>query len=338
MKKIITLLLALTLLLSLVACGGAAEPAATTAAPAPTAETEGDTQPTEPPFVRPTGKEALHGKKIIFIGNSYTFWGQTVLYKDQDVLKQDLRKDDHGYFYQLCKANGIDVAVTNWTFGGHDITAMFDGPCDKGDDKCNGQYHEYFLQDAYFDYVCIQPYKEKEYTGDLVKHLQYTVDFFRKVNPNVQFLLLVPQMAPEKQYLWYDDIEDLLDEGFLICDWGTMLHDISEGTTQVPGATLTYRRSSFVNSKDDHHENLLAGYLTTLMVYCAITGESAVGQPYDFCDNKELNPLFDLEAFKEKNYPDNGQTNFVEIFRSEADMAGLQQLTDQYLAAFNGVN
>ena len=100
----------------------------------------------------------------------------------------------------------------------------------------------------------------------------------------------------------------------------------------MPGATLPYLRSSFVVSKDDHHENLLAGYLTTLFVYCAITGESAVGQPYDFCDNKEIDPLFDLEAFRDKNYPNDAPTNFVEIFRSEADMNGLQQLVDQYLA------
>ena len=174
MKKLLSLLLALILLVSLTACG-AAEPAQTTEA-APT------TEATEPAPTRATGKEALQGKKIIFIGNSYTFWGQTVIFKDQDVLTQDKRSYDQGYFYQLCKANGIDVAVTNWTFGGHDITAMFDGPCNKGDDKCNGEYHEYFLKENYFDYVCIQPYREKEFTGDIVTHLEYTMEFFRKVN------------------------------------------------------------------------------------------------------------------------------------------------------------
>jgi len=334
MKKLFSLLLALCLLVSLAACGGEAAPATTANAPT---ETAVDTQPTEPTYTPAwsSGKEALQGKKIIFIGNSYTFWGQTVIFKDQDVLTQDKRSYDHGYFYQLCKANGIDVAVTNWTFGGHNISAMFDGPCDKGDDKCNGEFHEYFIKDPYFDYVCIQPYSEKEYNGDIVAYLKYTMDFFRKANPNVCFLLLVPQMAPEKHYQWFDDIDDLKAEGVRICNWGGMLHDISNGTIEVPGAALPYSRSSFVVSKDDHHENLLAGYLTTLMVYCAITGESPVGQPYDFCDNKELNTMFDLEAFKEKNYPDNGQTNFVEIFRSEADMLGLQQLAEQYLKDFN---
>ena len=86
-------------------------------------------------------------------------------------------------------------------------------------------------------------------------------------------------------------------------------------------------------SKLHHHENLLAGYLTTLFTYCAITGESAVGQPYDFCDDSSLDPLFDLEAFREENYPGGASdTNFVEIFRSQADMDGLQQLVDTYLA------
>ena len=280
-----------------------------------------------------SGAEALQGKKIIFVGNSYTFWGQTVLFKGPSVLDQAKRSNDRGYFYQLCKAKGIDVSVTNWTFGGHDITDMFGGPCNRGDDKCQGEHHEYYLQDRYYDYVCIQPYKETEYKGDIVEHLKYTMDLFRQANPNVCFLLLVPQMAPEKGYAWLQGVAALKDENVRICNWGGMLHDICQGTTQVPGATLPYSRSSFVNSLDDHHENLLVGYLTTLFTYCAITGESAVGQPYDFCSDITLNALFDLEAFREKNYPGGAaETNFVEIFRSQADMAGLQQLVDTYLA------
>jgi len=327
MKKGIALLLILCLCLSLfAACGGESsapdvtEPQATQSAYTPAWS---------------SGPEALQGKKIIFIGNSYTFWGQTVIVKGTGVLDQESRSNDQGYFYQLCKAKGMDVSVTNWTFGGHDITEMFGGPCDKGDDKCLGQVHENYLADRYYDYVCIQPYKEAQYNGDIVKHLEYTMDLFRKVNPNVCFLLLVPQMAPERGYKWLNDVDALKSENVRICNWGGMLHDISKGTTQVPGATLPYLRSSFVNSLDDHHENLLAGYLTTLFVYCAITGESAVGQPYDFCDNQELDPLFDLDAFQEKNYPHGGVTNFAEIFRSPADMQGLQQLVDEYLAAAN---
>ena len=339
MKRIIIFILAISMCVGLfTGCGGAsvAESSSTdTQSTNVTQVAEPETQPEEQQYTPAwnSGPEALQGKKILFIGNSYTFWGQTVILKGTGVLDQKARSNDQGYFYQLCKAKGIDVSVTNWTFGGHNITDMFDGPCAKGDDRCAGEYHEYYLQDRYFDYVCIQPYKEAEYTGDLVAYLKYTMDLFRQVNPNVCFLLLVPQMAAEKQYKWLKDVDVLKDENVRICNWGGMLHDISQGTTQVPGATLPYSRASFVNTLDDHHENLLAGYLTTLFTYCAITGESAVGQPYDFCDNAELNKLFDLEAFRAENYPGGiNSTNFVEIFRSEADMTGLQQLVDEYLA------
>ena len=60
-----------------------------------------------------------------------------------------------------------------------------------------------------------------------------------------------------------------------------------------------------------------------------------MGQPYDFVDDSSLDPKFDIQAFKEKNYPDNGVTNFDEAFASEADMRGFQQLVDQYLQEFN---
>ena len=281
------------------------------------------------------GKETLQNKKILFLGNSYTFFGQTVIHKGYTVLTQEERSHDQGFFYQLCKANGIDVEVTNFTFGSHNITDLIGyGPC-KADRDCDGKEHQQFLIDPYFDYVSMQCFTEREYKGDLVAHLKPVMDFFRQHNPQVKFLFLVPQMAHEKSYVWIDQLQRLKEEGILICDWGGMLHDITQKAISVPGATMEYARASFVNTKDNHHENPLAGYITTLMVYCAITGESAVGQPYDFCDNSELNSRFDLEAFKTQNYPDGGVSNFIEIFRSEADMAGLQQLTDQYLAKYN---
>lgn len=332
MKKVNSILLVLGLCLSLFsACGDAPAATGTTEQTAQAVSTSAPETVYTPTWS--SGPEALQGKKIIFIGNSYTFWGQTVILKGTGVLDQASRSDDRGYFYRLCKAKGIDVSVTNWTFGGHDIMEIFDGPCDKGDDRCMGEYHEYYIQDRCFDYVCIQPYKEKTYNGDIVEYLKYTMDFFRQANPNVCFLLLIPQMAAEENYKWLGDVEALKEENVRICNWGGMLHDISQGTTQVPGGTLPYSRTSFVNTLDNHHENLLAGYLTTLFTYCAITGESAVGQPYDFCDDSSLDPLFDLEAFREENYPGGaGDTNFVEIFRSQADMTGLQQLVDSYLA------
>lgn len=288
-----------------------------------------------------TGKAALDGKKIIFIGNSFTFFGNAVIHKKRTVLLQEQRSNDQGYFYQLCKSNGIDVSVTNWTYGTHNITDLFGGRC-KVNRECFDQDHASYLTDPYFDYVAIQLFHERAfYKGDLVAHIQTATDFFRKANPNVKFLFLVPHMAHERNYVWMKDLESLKKENFLICDWGGMLYDIVEGNTEVPGAALDYARSTFVVSRtedDGLHENLLAGYITALMVYCAITGESAVGQDYSFCDDSSINKAFHLEAFRKRNYVFHPETNFAEVFRSKPDMLGLQQLADQYLAKYNGGN
>ena len=72
----------------------------------------------------------------------------------------------------------------------------------------------------------------------------------------------------------------------------------------------------------------IAGYITTLMTYCAITGKSAVGQTYDFAETTWRS----FSEFKNKYYTYNGATtNYPEIFKSESDMKGLQTLIDQYL-------
>jgi len=330
MKQMLSLLLVLALILSMSACGAA--PAETTAGTEEPTETTGATVPW------PTGKEALNGKKVIFIGNSYTFCGYNVLTKQNDVLTQEERSHDHGFFYQLCKANGLEVAVTNWSFGSHSITDFFEGAC-KTERECYGEYHEYYLKEPYFDYVVLQCNPEVSYTGDFMKLLKPTMDFFRKHNPDVKFVMHVPHMAYEKGFRWVSDLQELIDGGFRIANWGELCHDVIKGTSKVPGATQEYSFHSFVinwSETDGFHQNVLAGYLTSLMVYCAITGESAVGQPYLFTNDPTINPKFTWESFKKLHYSYNDETNFIEIFSSEADMNGLQQLADQYLAKYNG--
>ena len=325
MKKMISLLTALTLVLTLFAGCGAA-PAATTAAAPET------TEATEPIL---TGPAALDGKKIMFVGNSYTYLGNCVLSKSD--LRQNERIYDQGLFFQLCKLHGAEVNVTNWCFGGHSSNQIFASVCGKSG-ACENECHENYIIDPYYDYVAIQPYYESGYAGNLQKHLQHIVDFFRKHNPNVKFLLMVPHMAYDLDFRWRNDLEDLDPNDFIICNWGGMLNDIVQGTVKVPGATQEYLRSSFVCSiteDDGHHQNLLAGYITTLMAYCAITGESAVGQPYDFASDASINPKFDWELFRSEKYVYDPTTNFIEIYNSPEDMKGLQMLVDEYLAKYN---
>ena len=334
MKKLFALLLALTLLVSLAACGASTD--APTTEPVQTT-TAAPTEATTPQ----ASIDALQGKRILFVGNSYTYYGRVVINQGYDVLTQKERTDNRGMFYYMCKEKGIDVEVTNWVFGGHDLTDTLGHSCTMTDTSCAGVDHLSYLTDPNFDYVCLQPYFEDEYTGDMVSHLQPMMDFFRAANPDVKFLLLVPHMTFVRNFDWRNDFAALADVGVTICNWGGMLDDIVNKRVEVPGGTQQYFFGSFVisqNEKDGHHQNLLVGYLTAQMVYCAITGESAVGQPYTVADDSSLHPEFDMEAYQKKYYTYEPVTNFVEIYRSESDMNGLQQLIDRYLTQYNGGN
>ena len=70
-------------------------------------------------------------KKIIFIGNSYSYYGNMVQFYSWDVSdKKTLLKrftQEKGGFYQLCKQNGVNFSVTNWTFGSHTLQDLFGG-------------------------------------------------------------------------------------------------------------------------------------------------------------------------------------------------------------------
>ena len=334
MKRTLSAILCLMLGFTMFGCAGGTtdsskstqgDPTGTTAAPQPTGPSQ-------------EAMDALNGKKILFIGNSYTHRGNAVIHKGYDVLTQQERSNDQGYFYQICKANGIDVSVTNWCFGSHSITDTFAEACTCASTPCKGVNHPSYLTDRYFDYVAIQCFTEKQYESDLASYLKPVTDLFRQENPNVKFLLLVPHMAYDKGYSWVQDVEAMADAGFIVCNWGGMLQDIVKKNVKVPGAKQPYGRPTFVVSvseTDGHHQNILAGYLTALMVYCAITGESAVGQSYAFCGDSTINPKFDLDAFKAAYYTFEPYTNFIEVFQSEPDMNGLQQLVDRYIEKFN---
>ena len=319
-KQFLGLLLAAMCCLGLLA-GCAGEPESpTTEATVPT------TQPLK-------GKEALNGKKIIFIGNSFTYYGKCVLEKGQSVFGLDKRTHDQGYFYQLCKSNGVEVNVTNFTFGGHQLSDFYSGSCaaNRGHDGTN---HLDYLTDRNYDYVVLQQGSGGKDAADILSECQPLVELFRKVNPNTRFVFLVHHWAHLKDHAYLSNLKQLEEAGFIVVDWGALVADVIEGTTQVPGATQTYDKNSFIISKsmdDGFHENQLGGYITALMTYCAITGEKAEGQDYSFCGDKTIQSSFDFEMFKVKQYLFDTRTNFIEIFQSEADMKGLQQLVDRYL-------
>ena len=301
-------------------------------------------------------KEVLDGKKVLFLGSSATYYGGCVTPADDYNMDRELepRMHDNGFFYQLCRAAGAEVNVVDWTFGGHGIMELLgDTPCTTRP-QCEGKTpngHLAFLTDRVYDYVIIEASHLGKDNDEAVENMRKYIDFFKAENPNVKVFYAVPHIVYARN--WSRRTIQLIsrlqaETDVTILDWGTLVEDVITGKVQVPGATLSYNKCSFVVSADPtdgYHQNILSGYLNALMAFCAITGTDAVGQPYDFCYTKEnenypISIRFLTDYYTETYYrydnketPDVNErkTNFVEIFRSEADMKGLQSLVNTYL-------
>ena len=167
---------------------------------------------------------------------------------------------------------------------------------------------------------------------------------FKDANPDVKFLFsfqpAIIFQGDEKnedgseKYPWRDMVKPLEEEGLIVVDWGTLIYDIWTGAVKVPNSKYTYNKESFIvsNSKDDgYHQNLLSGYLTTLMLYCTITGETAVGQPFEFASDRNVHSLFNPVAYKYEHYKYIKETNFDLIMKDAEEMRNLQILADEYI-------
>ena len=107
-KSIIALILCIASFLGLMACTSEAPTAETT-------EIEIVTTKPETKIEETTEMEeikenvSLDGKRVIFIGNSYVYYGRTVINQSTSVMTQAERENDKGFFYQLCKENGYEI-------------------------------------------------------------------------------------------------------------------------------------------------------------------------------------------------------------------------------------
>lgn len=321
MKKLLSLVLCLCLLATL--CAGCSKPASTT---------ENAAASTEPTIN--AAKEALDGKKILFIGNSQTYVGKVVnqVYNAKPALSA--RQNDKGQFYLICQKNGIEVSITNWTFSSHRLDCIFRNPCAiEGD--CFGKNHEEYLTDRYYDYVVIQPGNGTQSESTLAEDIAYIVDFFKKENPNVKFALLgnasvYGNNATNTPYpgipAYY---KTLAEQGFIMADWGKLVNDLIKNEVTPEGSNLPYEKSSFI-IKDGFHPNMLSGYIASMMLFCAITGENAVDLPADLFQNVAMSTLLDEQL---KNSYDRGEmdTNFKTVLTVESELKSIHKLIDQYL-------
>ena len=319
MKKWIALLLATLLCAGLLGCG--------TAAPADTAP-ETTAEPT-----LSAAQQLLDGKKMIIIGNSHTYVGNVVTHVYNSQPKQSSRSNNRGFFWILAQRQGCNVEVTNWTFSSHGLSSIFMNPCAvKGD--CYGLNHEEYLTDRYFDYVVIQPGVGTKSEETIAESIQYVVDFFREANPDAKFVLLgnasvYGNNATNHPYPGITGhYKTLAEQGFIIADWGGLVDDLIHERVKPEGSAMPYFKLSFI-IKDGFHPNLLSGYLASLMLYCAITGEKAEDIPTDLFQESAMSAL--LEGHLEKNYLNASDTNFHTALTMESELLGLHKLVDRYL-------
>ena len=336
MKSIIALVLCISSLFGLVACAGGEVPAETTENEMITTEPETTIEETTE-MEEIKEKVSLDGKRVIFIGNSYVYYGRSVLNVSSSVMTQAERENDKGFFYQLCKENGMEVNVTNWTFGGHGLADFFGAPCAHASSACRGTRHEDELKNRYYDYVFVSPGGGSRQASTLADDFDYLIKFFKEANPDVK-IVCIGNLGCHGYSSFGTDLPDiynyyptLAEKGVIMADWGGLVYRIMHGIYTVPGGTQTYGKNTFI-VKDGFHPNMLAGYITTLMAYCAVTGEGAVGQPYGFCNDRSLNSKFNFNVFVKDYYTADITTNFPDIFASDGDMKGIGELVDRYLS------
>lgn len=315
MKKIVAFLLIVAMGLSLCACAAPAEE--------PTEETISAAQ------------KALDGKKVIFIGNSHTYVGNVVTQVYNSIYQQEKRNNNIGFFYQVCKRQGCEVAVTNWTFSSHGLASIFGESCVTNGD-CYGIDHKEYLTDRYFDYVVIQPGVGRKSEENLAADMARVVEFFREANPDVKFALLgnasvYGNNATGDTYPGITGYYKTLEEqGFIMADWGKLVNDLIKGEVTPEGSTMTYTKSSFI-IKDGFHPNYLSGYIASTMLFCAITGVKAEDIPTDMFQENAMDIA--LESHLNKCYSDGqNDSNFKTALTAESELLGIHKLIDQYLA------
>jgi len=272
----------------------------------------------------------LTNKKILIIGNSHFFYSDVVIEKTADNTKLSNRENDKGTLYDIAYSNGATgLQITNWTYGNHTFKDLFSGDCQANRACGNGYDHLKDLTDKYYDYVILQHGPDSADVRE--EWMEFAMNIFKEANPNVKFVLVVPARShdgtvePPRLLPKIKEYEQKYN--MIVVDWGGLVYDIYTGKVSVPGAKYIHNKETYVVARDEsdgYHPSLLAGYVTSLMTYCAITGESAVGQSWDYYTNTRIKTFIDQ---KYKLRP----TNFDLILNSADDMRGIQQLIDQYL-------
>ena len=283
---------------------------------------------------------SLDGKQVMFIGNSFIYYGNCVNYALDDADRHIL---DDGYFYQICKANDEEVEVYNYTWMAKSLDWIYENQLSK-------ESEEFFEQ---FDYVFIS--EAGSNNSKIVSIVEKITKLFPETT-NFAYLVHSFHASNSHEHIYNACKKDFVDMGIEVVDWGGLVYDVWSGNVEVPGAQLTHNKLTYIKNNtdvsknpddanvgagrpsDNYHENPLAGYITAQMAYCVATNKSAIGQDYSFCGDTSIHKFFDFDEFIDSHYGPKYDTNFPEVFNSDEDMAGLQELMDLYIAKYEANN
>lgn len=267
---------------------------------------------------------SLEGKKVLFIGNSFTYTGGC-------VSSDNFGTADEGYFFRLASSLGERPSVTNCTWGGASLHRK------KGIVAGRSLYERIKSEHPFFYGNAEGAPMDEFYAQDCVI-LQQSGDTIAETYDDCKLIMAL--FPPTTRFAYFVTTHDIHANHHTNVEAAERLRD-SDGGAYIPvghlvedlcykqaipeGSDVDYTKNTFIYCKegDFHHPNRLTGYLTAVCTYCALTGRSADGADHSFVTPTGM-----------ENYT-LGTTNHAEIIASVCEMNRLKKLAFDYTQRYN---
>lgn len=271
---------------------------------------------------------SLDGKKVAFVGNSMIYYCGAVVYGGQ-------KSTDTGLFYQLCKQHGWNTTVYDFTWGGKQIYQRL------GLDPADPSQKTFGVEDKAITSTVDYVFFCDATLADNAKYYNSYVELAKVFNkPGVKYYYLVAYYNCNSDPGSITAVENILNkfrvQGYDVelVRWGQLAQDLVQGTYKLQGSSYKYSKTTFqvTQTTGNRHPNPLSGYMCVQTAFSQVTGLSAVGENYGFCENAMYGSdgkKKGLDGFYSNYYVDNS-SNFRDIMRDPAEMRRLQTAIDIY--------
>ena len=271
----------------------------------------------------PAGESSLDGKKIMFAGNSLTYYGEIVINNDGSPTR------NKGVFEKIAESFGDKVKVTNFTYGSAGFT---DGRDKASTDGLPASYKDYglyqLMTELHPNYYNNPDGKEMDafYDQDIVVFQQRGASISSSYDQVKQLASLFPDDTRFAVIITHYDtkntstgtaLKKTLADGWVVIPAGDLVTDLWDG--RIKDTEFKYTKNDFVITKDNVHPNYLTGYIKALMTYCALTARTAVGADYSFVNRST------------SYYANAEETQFEDVLASSSEMLRIQELIDSYI-------